>query len=211
MNNYRKGTNLEEELTRENIPIDVLPTHFLWMHVKGGTKVSNVVDFARKALDNNEYRHIVWSGSGGGTVKTISCAEIIKRYYKPVYQITRLGYQNMQENWVSNLEELEDIVVKRQVPTIHILTSLDPIEPKHSGFQVNTEKSLLAFRQPFRESKSFNLHDQRNPRSKNATKKPRSNKAEGQADDKQNQSIKKKKKPAIGKTSERDSLMNEKD
>lgn len=65
MNNYRKGTNVEEELTKDCIPIENLQENFLWMHVKGGTKVSNVVDYAKKALDNNEYRQVVWSGSGG--------------------------------------------------------------------------------------------------------------------------------------------------
>lgn len=71
MNNYRKGPNTEEELTKSNIPIENLPEDFLWMHVKGGTKVSNVVDYARKALDSNEYRQVVWSGSGGNINRTL--------------------------------------------------------------------------------------------------------------------------------------------
>lgn len=33
MINYRKGRNVEEELSRENIPIENLPPNFLWMHV----------------------------------------------------------------------------------------------------------------------------------------------------------------------------------
>lgn len=65
MDNYRKGSNTEEEMTRNNIPIENLPEDFLWMHVKGGTKISNVIDYAKKALDSNEHRHIVWSSSGG--------------------------------------------------------------------------------------------------------------------------------------------------
>lgn len=92
MENYKKGKNIEEELTQDRIPIDVLPEKFLWMHVKGGTKVSNVVEFAEKAFNNGEYRSVVWSGSGGGVPKTISCAEIMKRNYD-VHQVTRLAYQ----------------------------------------------------------------------------------------------------------------------
>lgn len=59
--------------------------------VNGGTKVNNVITFAKKALDNGEHKSIVWSGNGGGVVKTISCAEILKRSY-PLYQVTRMRY-----------------------------------------------------------------------------------------------------------------------
>lgn len=65
MNHYRKGPNVEEELTKDAIPIENLQENFLWMHVRGGTKVGNVIEFARKALDNKECRQVVWSGSGG--------------------------------------------------------------------------------------------------------------------------------------------------
>lgn len=33
MMNYRKGRNVEEELTRSDIKIENLPDDFLWMHV----------------------------------------------------------------------------------------------------------------------------------------------------------------------------------
>jgi ribonucleases P/MRP protein subunit RPP25 len=92
MQNYVKGKNVEEELTKEAIPIDNLPNDFLWMQVKGGTKVTNVIDFAKKAVDDGEHRHIVWTGSGGGVGKTISCAEIMKRQY-PMHQLTQLCYR----------------------------------------------------------------------------------------------------------------------
>lgn len=35
MMNYRKGRNVEEELTRNDIQIENLPDDFLWMHVSG--------------------------------------------------------------------------------------------------------------------------------------------------------------------------------
>lgn len=33
MLNYRKGDNVHEELTREDIPIENLPKDFVWMQV----------------------------------------------------------------------------------------------------------------------------------------------------------------------------------
>jgi ribonuclease P/MRP protein subunit RPP25 len=33
MENYKKGKNVEQELSQDNIPIENLPEKFLWMHV----------------------------------------------------------------------------------------------------------------------------------------------------------------------------------
>lgn len=94
MLNYRKGTNEMEEPNRDDIPIENLPANFLWMHVKGGTKVTNVVPHARKAFEAGEHRAVVWTGCGsGGVGKSISCAEIFKRDQPNMYQVTRLCYQ----------------------------------------------------------------------------------------------------------------------
>ncbi|CAD7076901.1 unnamed protein product [Hermetia illucens] len=142
MMHYKKGKNVEEELTRENIPIECLPADYLWMHVKGGTKVSNVLEFAKKTLDNGEHRSIVWSGSGGGVGKTISCAEILKRNY-PIHQVTRLCYRKVEEYWEPQMPGLEEIVATRQIPCIHILTTLDELDKTILGYQDSKTKTSL--------------------------------------------------------------------
>lgn len=93
MMNYRKGRNSEDELTRNDIKIENLPEDFLWMHVKGGTAVPNVTEFAKKALQSGEHQSIVWTGYGGGVGKTISCAEILKRDFPLLHQVTRLCFK----------------------------------------------------------------------------------------------------------------------
>lgn len=47
--------------------------------VKAGTKISNVLAHARKVIASGETRALLWSGYGNGVVKTISCAETMKR------------------------------------------------------------------------------------------------------------------------------------
>lgn len=136
---YRKGENVEEELTVEKVPINNLPKDFLWMkvswlfffsydhlgrsrkemgfsasnplfiwfaralkiainshfllQVNGGTKLTNVVDYAVKSVKSGEYRSVLWTGSGGGGIsKTVSCAEIMKREFE-MHQITRIKYR----------------------------------------------------------------------------------------------------------------------
>ncbi|XP_016958128.1 ribonuclease P protein subunit p25-like protein [Drosophila biarmipes] len=138
MMHYRKAENVEKELSKSDLPFeDCMPTSqkdFLWMHVKGGTKVSNVIEFAQASLNKGEHRCVVWSGSGGGVVKTISCAEVLKRSH-PVYQVTRMAYTSVEEHWKPQMEGLEEIIVNRQIPTLHILMSLDELPDSIEGLQ----------------------------------------------------------------------------
>ncbi|XP_063709974.1 ribonuclease P protein subunit p25-like protein [Culicoides brevitarsis] len=175
MENYRKGSNIEEELTKDRIPIPNLPENFLWMHVKGGTKVQNVIDYARKALDAGEYRSVVWSGNGGGVPKTISCAEIMKRHYH-LHQVTQICYTKVEEIWEPLLEGLEQIVVKREIPTVHILTSLDEIDPSTPSYQCSGQATSMSFMPKAPKEKPFNIDAKRNPRkSKNPGNSQQSN------------------------------------
>uniref|UniRef100_W8BK95 Ribonuclease P protein subunit p25-like protein n=1 Tax=Ceratitis capitata TaxID=7213 RepID=W8BK95_CERCA len=139
MMHYRKGENIEQELSKDDLPFDDCLTKlpqkdFLWMHVRGGTKVHNVLNYAKNALDKGEYRTVVWSGSGGGVVKTVSCAEIFKRSF-PLYQLTRMDQVSIEEHWEPQMDGLEPIVAKRKVPSLHILMTLDPIDECISDVQ----------------------------------------------------------------------------
>ncbi|KXJ73336.1 hypothetical protein RP20_CCG016040 [Aedes albopictus] len=134
MMHYKKGKNVEEELTKEQIPIECLPGQFLWMHVKGGSHIFNLVNYAKKALESGEHRAVVWSGTGGGIGKTISCAEIMKKDFE-LSQVTRVCYRKVEEYWDPQQEGLEQIVATRNIPSIHILMSLDEIDPKTPGYQ----------------------------------------------------------------------------
>ncbi|KAM7346095.1 ribonuclease P protein subunit Rpp25 [Cochliomyia hominivorax] len=151
MMHYRKGENIEKQITKEELPFeDFLPkgTDFLWMHVNGGTKVNNVLTYAKKALDKGEHKHIVWSGHGGGVVKTISCAEILKRSY-PLYQVTRMCYTTVEEHWKPQMDGLEEIVANRQIPALHIFMSLEPIDDNVKGLQKpNTTTDFWVYNNP---------------------------------------------------------------
>uniref|UniRef100_A0A182MET9 DNA/RNA-binding protein Alba-like domain-containing protein n=1 Tax=Anopheles culicifacies TaxID=139723 RepID=A0A182MET9_9DIPT len=140
MMHYKKGKNVEEELSKEQIPIEVLPDDYLWMHVKGGSAVTNLVEYAKKALEDGSHRSVVWSGSDGGVGKTISCAEILKRHFE-LHQVTRICYRKVEEFWDPQEEGLEQIVAKRNIPCVHILTSLDPIDSTVLGYQHSKTQS----------------------------------------------------------------------
>ncbi|KAF7282218.1 hypothetical protein GWI33_003018 [Rhynchophorus ferrugineus] len=114
MENYRKGRNDEELLDRIKIPISDLPEQFLWMQV----------------------RVVVWTGCGASVGKTVTCAEIMKREYNnTLHQITKLCYRSVDEYWDPLLSDMDQLVVKRKLPTIHICLSLNPLNTEDLGYQ----------------------------------------------------------------------------
>ncbi|XP_061712201.1 ribonuclease P protein subunit p25-like protein isoform X2 [Cydia pomonella] len=113
MENYFKGKNVEEELQRDKIPIKDLPENFLWMQVKGGSKMANLLSHASGILEDKAATAVVWTGTGVGIPKAISCAEIIKRQFSIEHQVTKLAYKNVEEFWEPKVDGLETIVVKR--------------------------------------------------------------------------------------------------
>lgn len=58
--------------------------------VKSGTKIRNVLGYALKEFAN--YNCIVWTATGHGIGKAISCAELFKKKQEGLHQITRLRY-----------------------------------------------------------------------------------------------------------------------
>ncbi|KOB73488.1 Alba-like protein [Operophtera brumata] len=106
MENYTKGKNVEEILERNSLPFKDLPQNFLWMQ-------------------NKEDTVVVWTGAGVGIGKAITCAELTKREFKIQHQY-----------WDPKLEGLEKIVVKRRIPVIHILLSLEKeFDTDQPGYQ----------------------------------------------------------------------------
>ncbi|GBP59190.1 Ribonuclease P protein subunit p25-like protein [Eumeta japonica] len=167
MENYYKGKNIEEELERSKIPIQGLPENFLWMQVKGGSKMNNLLSHSSGILQDKAARAVVWTGAGVAISKAISCAEILKRQFSIEHQITQICYKKVEEFWEPKIDGLETIVVKRQIPVIHIFLSLDPISGDNQlGYQTlkssrfwensqsnsfsNKQQSQQKFKKPFK-------------------------------------------------------------
>ena len=83
MENYTKGKNVEEDETWESIPFNfescpsVTQDSCVWMKVKAGSKMRNLIPMAEKSFKENGI--VLFSGAGSATTKAVSIAEIIKR------------------------------------------------------------------------------------------------------------------------------------
>ncbi|XP_034541035.1 ribonuclease P protein subunit p25-like protein [Notolabrus celidotus] len=122
-------------------PIPGLAADILHMQVKEGSKIRNLLRFATARMqeegkDDNgtSPRQVVFTGSGRGVTKTITCVEILKRKVGGLHQVSKLFYKTVNEVWKSP-QKGEECSVKRTVPAICILLSKDPLDPQEPGYQ----------------------------------------------------------------------------
>lgn len=83
-------------------------------------------------------RQMVFAGVGPSVSKTITCVEILKRRAGGgLHQVTRLVYSALQETWepLEPSAGLDTITVTRNVPSIWVLLSRDPLDPNAAGYQ----------------------------------------------------------------------------
>lgn len=146
MENYSKGSNEEEPWDLAKVPIPDLPVDITWMKVSPGSKMRNVLEFALKDFENKDV--ILWSGSGPAVSKTISCAEIMKQKCRSLHQISAICYRKVTEFWDPLIEALDQLKVTREIPTIHILLSKQPLDTNVLGYQDPGNKSVFWKTQP---------------------------------------------------------------
>ncbi|XP_061879911.1 ribonuclease P protein subunit p25-like protein [Entelurus aequoreus] len=128
--------------TEENSPCPFpgLASGVLEMRVKEGSKIRNLMGFAMARIQGGDasggsLRQVVFTGSGRAVTKTITCAEIMKRKVGSLHQLTKLQYKVVKEVWENTDGGTSEMTVHRTVPSISILLSKDPLDPREPGYQ----------------------------------------------------------------------------
>ncbi|XP_028280906.1 ribonuclease P protein subunit p25-like protein [Parambassis ranga] len=82
-------------------------------------------------------KQIVFTASGKGVSKAITCVEIVKRRVKGLHQLTRLLYSAVVEVWepLEATAGLDSLTVSRNLPNIWILLSREPLDCSQPGYQ----------------------------------------------------------------------------
>lgn len=135
--NFRRVSRTEDS---DPYPIPGLAADTLHMRVKEGSKIRNLLRFATARMqgegkDGTSLRQVVFTGSGRGVTKTITCVEILKRKVGELHQVSKLYYKTVNEVWESPQQGAPGITVQRTVPAICILLSKDPLDPQEPGYQ----------------------------------------------------------------------------
>lgn len=137
--NFRRVSRTEDS---SPYPIPGLAEDILHMRVKEGSKIRNLLRFASARMqgegrDSNgsSLRQVVFSGSGRGVTKTITCVEILKRKVGELHQVSKLYYKTVDEVWENPQQGAAGTTMQRTVPAICILLSKDPLDPQEPGYQ----------------------------------------------------------------------------
>uniref|UniRef100_A0A3P8UH14 Ribonuclease P/MRP 25 subunit-like n=1 Tax=Cynoglossus semilaevis TaxID=244447 RepID=A0A3P8UH14_CYNSE len=137
MENYTKARTAEQPSV---CPFPDLAPNTPEVRVKDGSKIRNLLRFALSRMETNALRHedtIVFTASGKGVSKAITCAEVVKRRVKGLHQLTKLLYSTAVEVW-EPLEPdagLDSLTVNRNLPSIWILLSTAPLDSSQHGYQ----------------------------------------------------------------------------
>uniref|UniRef100_A0A7N8YLL3 DNA/RNA-binding protein Alba-like domain-containing protein n=1 Tax=Mastacembelus armatus TaxID=205130 RepID=A0A7N8YLL3_9TELE len=136
MENYSKARTVEQPSV---CPFPDLHPGTPEVHVKDGSKIRNLLRFALSRME------VVFTASGKGVSKAITCAEIVKRRVKGLHQLTRLLYSTVVEVWepLEPAAGLDSLTVNRNLPAIWILLSRDPLDCSQPGYQAPGRYDLL--------------------------------------------------------------------
>ncbi|XP_020515643.1 ribonuclease P protein subunit p25-like protein [Labrus bergylta] len=125
-----------------SFPIPGLAADILHMRVKEGSKIRNLLRFATARMQEEGeerkgalLRQVIFTGSGRGVTKTITCVEILKRKVGGLHQVSKLYYKTASDVWESPQTGASSVSMQRTIPSICILLSKDPLDPQEPGYQ----------------------------------------------------------------------------
>uniref|UniRef100_A0A674E0P6 DNA/RNA-binding protein Alba-like domain-containing protein n=1 Tax=Salmo trutta TaxID=8032 RepID=A0A674E0P6_SALTR len=105
----------------------------------GKRQGEGVMDIGRSQTRTGlSVRQVIFTGSGKGITKTITCVEILKRKLGGLHQLSKLHYKTVSEVWESQETDVTPrsrMTVHKTVPAISILLSKHPLDPCEPGYQ----------------------------------------------------------------------------
>uniref|UniRef100_A0A672IP40 Ribonuclease P and MRP subunit p25 n=1 Tax=Salarias fasciatus TaxID=181472 RepID=A0A672IP40_SALFA len=139
LRNFKRISRTEDSSV---FPIPGLAPDTLHMRVREGSKIRNLLRFASARMQEEgrdssgrALRQVVFTGSGRGVTKTITCVEILKRKVAGLHQVSKLYYKTVNEVWEGPQQGAPGMTMQRTIPAICILLSKDPLDPQEPGYQ----------------------------------------------------------------------------
>jgi len=105
--------------------------------------ISAYVGRAGTVFNELEKTHVLLKATGGALTKAVTTAEVIKRRFKGLHQITKIGSIEITDEYMPLEEGLEIVHDKRQVPFIEIKLSKEALDTSDLGYQPPIDESLV--------------------------------------------------------------------
>merc|ERR1719392_568217 len=118
MNKYRKVLKPKDTLVKEDDEI----------RVTSAGSVSAYVSRAAKVFNELEKPQVVIKATGNALTKAVTLAEVIKRRFKDLHQITSLGSTEIVDEYEPLEEGLDKVIDTRTVSVIEIKLSKEALD-----------------------------------------------------------------------------------
>merc|ERR1719148_452265 len=113
------------------------------IRVTAAGSVSAYVSRAAKLFGEMEKKFIVIAASGNAVTKAVTSAEVIKRRFKGLHQVTKLGSREVIDEYEPLEEGLDKVSETRNLPFVEITLSKEPLDTSDKGYQAPIDESLV--------------------------------------------------------------------
>lgn len=111
--------------------------------VAGAAGVGTYVSRAAKLFDEMDKKEIVIKGTGQALTKAVATAEVVKRRFAGLHQITKIGNMEIIDEYEPLEEGLDPVTDVRTVSFIEIILSKDELDTADPGYQPPIDESLV--------------------------------------------------------------------
>eukprot|EP00392_Amoebophrya_sp_AT5.2_P000530 g531.t1 len=136
MEKYRRKQTAKEATSDDEIRVTA----------KGRT--ATYVSYASKLFNEKEMDEFTLKATGAALATAVTVAEVIKRRFKGLHQITKLGSVEVVDEWEPLEEGLDPVKNTRNVSFIEITLSKKELDTKHIGYQEPLDESLVVEMDP---------------------------------------------------------------
>jgi len=134
MDKYRRVEKVKEEADGKN-------DEEIRLTAQGS--ISAYVGRAGTVFNELEKQHVLLKATGGALTKAVTTAEVIKRRFKGLHQITKIGAIELTDEYMPLEEGLEIVFDTRSVPFIEITLSKEALDTSDMGYQPPIDESLV--------------------------------------------------------------------
>eukprot|EP00931_Biecheleriopsis_adriatica_P056212 TRINITY_DN332_c1_g2_i4.p1 TRINITY_DN332_c1_g2~~TRINITY_DN332_c1_g2_i4.p1 ORF type:complete len:307 (-),score=91.61 TRINITY_DN332_c1_g2_i4:125-1045(-) len=132
-----------DKYRRVNKPKEELPKTEEEIRVTAAGSVSAYVSRAATVFNELSKSYIIIQASGNALTKAVTAAEVIKRRFKGLHQITELKSQEIVDEYEPLEEGLDKVVDTRTLSVIEIKLSKEPLDTSNKGYQAPLDESLV--------------------------------------------------------------------
>ncbi|CAK0809795.1 unnamed protein product [Prorocentrum cordatum] len=124
------------------------------IRVTAAGSVSAYVSRVAKVFTELEKPSVTIKATGGALTKAVTLAEVVKRRFKGLHQITSVGSLEVVDEYEPIEEGLDPVTDTRTLTVIEIKISKEPLDTSDKGYQAPIDEALVTDYDPDKVSKS---------------------------------------------------------